>query len=324
MKLIKKLKGFIKKIYYRYSLTYKSVKDAQVRVDSMRDMVQKELRLLDNKYQMLFFYTIQRPGETIIDTKKRFFLDMPAATGKLRERQEKNAQLLKDFKNLCSENNLTFWLEGGTLLGAARHRGFVPWDDDIDVNMWEEGLEKLAVILKDNEKFYFRNKYNYFLRCIIPGVVLREDENVWIDVFPMTTTKFLDTGFKSTKEYVNSRCAKLRRKLHSKLRDSGKGIEFLDMDNADDSQVQIVKNVMKEFVDQIPKSDDDDCCYRSLTALNSPGGADLFYISDMFPLDQLEFEGETYPVPKDYEKWLNTYYGDMYRLPLNIQPKHFE
>ncbi len=324
MKLIKKLKGFIKKIYYRYSLTYKSVKDAQVRVDSMRDMVQKELRLLDNKYQMLFFYTIQRPGETIIDTKKRFFLDMPAATGKLRERQEKNAQLLKDFKNLCSENNLTFWLEGGTLLGAARHRGFVPWDDDIDVNMWEEDLEKLAVILKDNEKFYFRNKYNYFLRCIIPGVVLREDENVWIDVFPMTTTKFLDTGFKSTKEYVNSRCAKLRRKLHSKLRDSGKGIEFLDMDNADDSQVQIVKNVMKEFVDQIPKSDDDDCCYRSLTALNSPGGADLFYISDMFPLDQLEFEGETYPVPKDYEKWLNTYYGDMYRLPLNIQPKHFE
>lgn len=324
MKLIKKLKGFIKKVYYRYSLTYKSVKAAQVRVDSMRDMVQKELRLLDNKYQMLFFYTIQRTGETIIDTKKRFFLDMPAATGKLRERQEKNAQLLKDFKNLCSENNLTFWLEGGTLLGAARHRGFVPWDDDIDVNMWEEDLEKLAVILKDNEKFYFRNKYNYFLRCIIPGVVLREDENVWIDVFPMTTTKFLDTGFKSTKEYVNSRCAKLRRKLHSKLRDSGKGIEFLDMDNADDSQVQIVKNVMKEFVDQIPKSDDDDCCYRSLTALNSPGGADLFYISDMFPLDQLEFEGETYPVPKDYEKWLNTYYGDMYRLPLNIQPKHFE
>lgn len=324
MKLIKKLKGFIKKVYYRYSLTYKSVKAAQVRVDSMRDMVQKELRLLDNKYQMLFFYTIQRPGETIIDTKKRFFLDMPAATGKLRERQEKNAQLLKDFKDLCSENNLTFWLEGGTLLGAARHRGFVPWDDDIDVNMWEEDLEKLVVILKDNEKFYFRNKYNYFLRCIIPGVVLREDENVWIDVFPMTTTKFLDTGFKSTKEYVNSRCAKLRRKLHSKLRDSGKGIEFLDMDNADDSQVQIVKNVMKEFVDQIPKSDDDDCCYRSLTALNSPGGADLFYISDMFPLDQLEFEGETYPVPKDYEKWLNTYYGDMYRLPLNIQPKHFE
>jgi lipopolysaccharide cholinephosphotransferase len=324
MKLIKKLKGFIKKVYYRYSLTYKSVKAAQVRVDSMRDMVQKELRLLDNKYQMLFFYTIQRTGETIIDTKKRFFLDMPAATGKLRERQEKNAQLLKDFKNLCSENNLTFWLEGGTLLGAARHRGFVPWDDDIDVNMWEEDLEKLAVILKDNEKFYFRNKYNYFLRCIIPGVVLREDENVWIDVFPMTTTKFLDTGFKSTKEYVNSRCAKLRRKLHSKLRDSGKGIEFLDMDNADDSQVQIVKDVMKEFVDQIPKSNDDDCCYRSLTALNSPGGADLFYISDMFPLDQLEFEGETYPVPKDYEKWLNTYYGDMYRLPLNIQPKHFE
>lgn len=324
MTLVKRLKEFVKKMYYKHSLNYKAVKAAQVRVDSMRDMVKNELKLLDNKYQMLFFYTIQRPGETIVDTKKRFFLDMPQATGVFRERQLKNAHLLKSFKDLCKENDLTFWLEGGTLLGAARHKGFVPWDDDIDVNMWEEDVAKLAEVLKDNDEFYFRNKYNYFLRCIIPGVVMKSDENVWIDIFPMTTTKFLDSGFKATKEYINTLCAKLRRKLHSKLRDSGKNIEFLNMDNVDDSQVEIVKTVMQEFVDQIPKGDDDDCCYRSLTALNAPGGADLFYIDEMFPLVELEFEGETYLAPKDYEKWLNTYYGDMYRIPLNIQPKHFE
>ena len=153
---------------------------------------------------------------------------------------------------------------------------------------------------------------------------MKSDENIWIDIFPMTTTKLFDSGFHDTKKFINDLCAMQRRELHSKLRDSGKDIEFLDMDNNDDSEVKIVKAVMNEYTSQIPKDKNDDCCYRSLTALNSPGGADLFYIDEMFPLTELEFEGDVYQVPKDYEKWLNTYYGDIYRLPMNIQPKHFK
>ena len=54
--------------------------------------------------------------------------------------------LLTFFDAVCRENNLRYWLAGGTLLGAVRHHGFIPWDDDIDVMMPEEDYQRLQKI----------------------------------------------------------------------------------------------------------------------------------------------------------------------------------
>ena len=51
--------------------------------------------------------------------------------------------LLNEFMHVCEENNLSYYAIGGTLLGAIRHRGFIPWDDDIDIAMKREEYEKL-------------------------------------------------------------------------------------------------------------------------------------------------------------------------------------
>ena len=58
---------------------------------------------------------------------------VPPATGKLRLLQDGNTVLLALFARKCRENGLRYWLDYGTLLGAIRHRGFIPWDDDIDI-----------------------------------------------------------------------------------------------------------------------------------------------------------------------------------------------
>lgn len=57
----------------------------------------------------------------------------------LREYQKYLLKILIDFDKICKELNLRYWLSGGTVLGAVRHGGFIPWDDDIDVEMtWED------------------------------------------------------------------------------------------------------------------------------------------------------------------------------------------
>ena len=57
----------------------------------------------------------------------------------LRSCQLKQLEILKIFDRICRKHNLRYWIDGGTLLGAVRHKGFIPWDDDLDVAMPSPG-----------------------------------------------------------------------------------------------------------------------------------------------------------------------------------------
>lgn len=118
----------------------------------------------------------------------------------LSELQKKLLDLLKWFHQVCVENNLTYYLEGGTMLGAVRHSGFIPWDDDLDICMPREDYEKFNSLF-GNKTFDFiyvenpnsENKdFIYgFTKIYDLNTTLVEDfktpikRGVYIDVFPI-------------------------------------------------------------------------------------------------------------------------------------------
>ena len=62
----------------------------------------------------------------------------------LRRCQLKQLTILEEIDRICRKHNITYWLDGGTLLGAVRHGGFIPWDDDIDIAMPLDDARRFA------------------------------------------------------------------------------------------------------------------------------------------------------------------------------------
>lgn len=116
--------------------------------------------------------------------------------------QQIQIELLTEFDRICRKHNLKYNISFGTLLGAVRHKGFIPWDDDIDVTMPWEDYNKLDGIMKkelDDTKYYFRtpenepNNHLIFKHLERKGTIytkpgrnkLKQQIGVFIDIFPM-------------------------------------------------------------------------------------------------------------------------------------------
>ena len=82
----------------------------------------------------------------------------------IRELQEIEFDILCDIARFCRENGIRYFLCGGTLLGAIRHKGFIPWDDDVDIGMLRPDYERFLETYKSdhNELWWHGNKSGYF------------------------------------------------------------------------------------------------------------------------------------------------------------------
>ena len=86
--------------------------------------------------------------------------------------QKKQLEILKAFIRVCDKYNLRYFMVGGSALGAARHKGFIPWDDDIDVGMPREDYDKYITLQKEYEgtPYFVKSEKEHSLK--ISGLIL--------------------------------------------------------------------------------------------------------------------------------------------------------
>lgn len=230
----------------------------------------------------------------------------------LRDLQLRMLDMLKFIDDICKKNNISYWLSSGTLLGAIRHKGFIPWDDDCDIEMLREDYDKLIKILKNdpNGKYVIQTTetdrdYLYpFAKLRDLSTILVCDENIYdsnkyrgafIDIFPLESYPFWILRF----------CAGIQYKILFPL------YAFLKGNKAAQVLKYFVVNFLFPLIRFLSKKKRD---YYTHT-LGVPFYLKRRYKMDIYPLISIEFENYNFPSPNDYDSYLKNLYGNYNKIP---------
>lgn len=242
----------------------------------------------------------------------------------LRKLQLIEIEMLKEFIKICDALNLRYYILGGTMLGAVRHKGFIPWDDDIDIGMprtdyeifWKKAQELLPepLFLQHylTDKDYcaniikIMNKNTTFIECgnwnhnICHGV--------FIDVFPLDN-------------YPVTAAGKLWYKVRRKILAARIGRVFVHEDR--NPVKELVKTSLDWIWPDVKKAvEAKDRLFSSFPYSGMIANyCGMWGEKEVVPAEwyaegcELLFEGITVRAPKEYKKWLTQVYGDYMKLP---------
>ena len=257
----------------------------------------------------------------------------------LKKLQLVETAMMKDFKQICDENNLDYFIYYGTLIGVVRHNGFIPWDDDIDICMSRKDYEKFAEIArtsKYNEKYELisaENSDDYLM-----------PEGHW----QFRGTKFIDKpslGYKHTELgifldlFILDNLADNPKQRKKQMKDCffwGKLmiiksipkpiVPFSGILGKITSAVLFLMHYIMNFLHISPRY-----LYKKYTEASTRyNGTKTEYVTnfrgiqideaklthnDIYPLKEMKFEDMTVNVPNNYEKLLTNLFGDYMQLP---------
>ena len=275
-----------------------------------------------------------------MDQKERMF---PGLNVSIREAQKVQLEILLEFDRICKKHEIVYQLFAGTLIGAIRHKGFIPWDDDVDVCMLRSDYDKfLSVAQVELGDTYFLQNYKtdvafqsqyskirknntLYVEKLVQDVDMHH--GIFIDVFPYDDVK------------PNHIIGKVQRVLIHRL----KIINYCRVMRVNESEPnRISRNVKKAtyyLLKIVPKKRMDRFITKLATMSNGDGAIEVADLSiSTSPLMykkfktkkevfrnsiNCSFEGHLFPIPREYDDVLKSNYGDYLSLPpLEEQEPH--
>lgn len=233
-------------------------------------------------------------------------------------------EMLKEFDAVCTKHNLTYFIIYGTLIGAVRHKGFVPWDDDIDVAMHREDYEKFIKLSNEfKDPLFLQTPYTDHNYYYTPARIRNSNttavatlfqhagfnQGIWMSVFPLD--RWDDNGGRERYEQIK----KLAIDCSTYMR-----INNPNLDEKNRERVAAYHgNPMRDYeeIHRIASSCKDPNSKYVMTAILTMGQYEqkLLLAEDFSKAINMEFEGMQVKAPSGYDHYLKTVYGNYMEFP---------
>ena len=237
--------------------------------------------------------------------------------------------ILKDFIEICDENNIGYYLFFGTEIGAVRHQGFIPWDDDIDVMMFRKDYERFLKVMeeKDCDKYtvfdirYDEHYFFQFGRLSLNGTYWAEywDRQVpfklgiHLDLFildKVPNNKYKRLFFMRRCLILSKLCSisSIKIEEHSGFVNTATNL----LHSVFNAVGLTPKHFQKKLLKLYRKYENDDCKYFADLTMNEQP---YFKIEDFEPAKLAKFEDICARIPNNQEATLGQIFGDYMTLP---------
>ncbi len=282
----------------------------KIKYTSQYDKLNKKLSELESKFNAYEYM-------------QNFLVDistLPKARGDLRKVQQIQSTFLDILQTIFDKYNIPFWADIGTLLGAVRHKGFIPWDDDIDIAMLREDYIKAPEIF--NKELA---PYGFSIRLDAAIKFYWEiDENNRFSLGEIYPHDLYYKRIESTEEHKNLdlKTAKCYREFLKVFDLNASRKEFALYNKTDFEKIQnLIGNLRKSLVLENKEPCSDGNIFTGAEILPY-GCANNYTFDTVFPLKKTMFEDFQVYVPNNSDKYLQTLFKDYWQLPKNVVRNH--